>query len=113
MLAPRSRQSQRLAATKHSNTDPDVMAVTVMLSVPRITVESTVDTSATKWPACFARPAFGLDRLFAAIGYPVGKRGQAFLGRPPNASLSKLIFDRALLLTPSSTEGLKRGVNEA
>jgi len=71
---------KRLAANKHSNTPPDVIAITVIL----ITLCSATDRNAGKRPAvgaaCFARSPLGLDRFLDAIGPRRG--GQAVAAWP-------------------------------
>jgi hypothetical protein len=79
-----SRHNHRLAANKHSSTDPDVRAVTVMLATLRAAVENTVEGRHAAGATCFARPPLDIDRFFAAIISPV--RGQAALQPDPDAS---------------------------
>jgi len=77
------RQNNRLAANKHSSTDPDVMAVTVMLSALCAAVDNTIEKRPAAGAACFARTPLDLDCFFAAMMHPLG--GQAL--RPdPDAS---------------------------
>jgi hypothetical protein len=100
--------SNRLAANKHSSTDPDVTAVTVMLTTLYRAVDSTAGKPLTAGVAFLAHPLFDLDRFFAAIEPPLRDRAS----RPdPDASLSKLIFDRSPPSHAVRAKWLKQVVN--
>jgi hypothetical protein len=71
-----SRHNHRLAANKHSSTDPDVRAVAVMLIRLRAAVENTVEGRHVAEAACLARPPLDIDRFFAAIINPVRGAGR-------------------------------------
>jgi|tagenome__1003787_1003787.scaffolds.fasta_scaffold20522272_2 hypothetical protein len=57
----------RFAANKHSSTDPDVTAVTVMSTTLRAAVESTIGKRRAPGAACLARPPFEVDCFCAAM----------------------------------------------
>jgi hypothetical protein len=79
-----SRHNHRLAANKHSSTDPDVRAVTVMLATLRAAVENTIEGRHVAGAACLARPPLDLDCFFAAIINPL--RGSGRIVADPDAS---------------------------
>ena len=80
--APSLVHKNRLATNKHTSTEPDVTAVTVMLTKLLAAVKSTIEKRHAAGAACFARPPLDdLDRFFAAMMNPLG--GQAALQPDP------------------------------
>jgi hypothetical protein len=69
---PSPVHKNRFAANKQSSTDPDVTAVTVMLTTLRAAVESTIEKRHAAGAARFARPPLDLDRFFAAMMNQLG-----------------------------------------
>jgi hypothetical protein len=93
---------KRLSANKNSSTDPDVTATAAILSTLRTAVDSSIGGAATAGAICFARPFLDFDRFLVTMMNPLGVRPR--LQPDPDASLSKLIFDRS---PPSHDQGLK------
>ena len=70
------------------------MATTAaILSAVRTAVVRTVAKGSGAGTACVVRPPLDFDRFLIAMMNPLG--GQVALRPDPDASLSKLIFDRA------------------
>jgi len=63
-------QKIRFAANKPKSTEPDVSAVTVMLSTLHRAVDSTIGKRAAGAAACFDRATLGFVCFFAAIHHP-------------------------------------------
>jgi hypothetical protein len=64
----------RLAANRPISTDPDVTAVTIMLTKLRAAVRRTIERRHAAGAACFAGAPLGLDRFLAAMMNPLGVR---------------------------------------
>lgn len=84
--------SMKTATNNHSNTVPDVTAVTVMLNKLPIATEKT-DRAELKARAAGLRAGFFTGRLFAAICTPK-ERGQAALQPDPRRSPCRVDPDR-------------------
>jgi hypothetical protein len=77
-----------------------------MLSALHAAVDSAIGKCLEAPAVAFARPLLRFDCFLAAMMNPLGVRRH--LQPDPDASLSKLIFDRAPLSQPASDEMLKR-----
>jgi hypothetical protein len=64
-----------------------------MLSTLRTAIDSTIVKRLTAGADCFTGPPLDLDRFFVAID--IHRWGVRPLRPDPDASLSKLVFDRA------------------
>jgi hypothetical protein len=84
----------RFAVSRKSNTDPDVATTAAMLSALHTAADSTIGKRPAAGAACFARPFWDFDRFLVAMLNPLRGSG-CVCGLTPDASLSKLIFDRS------------------
>jgi hypothetical protein len=103
-------QKNRLATNKHASTEPDVTAVTVMLTKLLAAVRRTIERRHAAGTSRFARAPLGLDRFFAAMMNPLG--GQAAL--QPDPTLPRRVDSRSWG-APSQAfriKPLSRAVNE-
>src|SRR3981081_501859 len=66
-----SRHNHRLAANKHSSTDPDVRTLTAMLIRPCAAVENTIERRLAAGAACFSGPPPYLERLLSCPRAPL------------------------------------------
>jgi hypothetical protein len=97
---------KRFAVRRKNSTDPDVITTAVMLSALRTAVDSTIGKCPDAFAVALARRFLHFDCFLAAMMSPLGVRPH--LQPDPDASLSKLIFDRAPSSQPASDEKLKR-----
>ena len=84
---------KRFAVRRKNSTDPDVITTAVMLSALHTAVDSTIGKCPDALAVAFARPFLRFGCFLAAMMSPLGVRPH--LQPDPDASLSKLIFDRA------------------
>ena len=97
---------KRFAVRRKSSTDPDVATTAVMLSALQTAVDSAIGKCSDAVAVAFARPLLRFGCFLAAMMNPLGVRPH--LQPDPDASLSKLIFDRAPPSQPAGDEKLKR-----